>query len=284
MAIPDNSRDSMAKQRRLMGLGRLLLGAGLVLAAAACTHAPNVGASDVKDSKTGTQQVTGTLLYRERLILRPGAVAEVSLLDVSRADAPARTIAQQVIRDPSAPPIPFVLEYNPADTDQRMSYAVRAVIRQHDQLLFTTDTVYPVITRGAGHTVDLLLKRVGGPTTRPDASLTETYWKLVSVAGQAYRHAGANREPHLMLRTDGNAVTGFGGCNTFTGRFEQDASVGRLRFDQLAATQRACLDGMDIEARFLAMLQEANRYVIQGDALHLLRNDEVLLRFEAVYF
>lgn len=284
MAMPENPRDSLAKQRHLMGLGRLVLGAGLVLAAAACTHAPSVGASDVKDGKTGRQQVTGTLLYRERLILRPGAVAEVSLLDVSRADAPARTISQQVIRDPSTPPIPFVLEYDPADIDQRMSYAVRAVIRQHDQLLFTTDKVYPVITRGAGHTVDLLLRRVGEPTTRPDASLTETYWKLVSIAGQLYRHAGADREPHLTLRTDGNAVTGFSGCNTFNGRFERDASVGRLRFDQLAATQRACLDGMDSEARFLTMLQEANRYVIRGDALRLLRGDEVLLGFEAVYF
>jgi hypothetical protein len=40
MAILVNPRDSMAKQRRLMGRGRLLLGADLVLAAAACTHAP----------------------------------------------------------------------------------------------------------------------------------------------------------------------------------------------------------------------------------------------------
>jgi putative lipoprotein len=141
-----------------------------------------------------------------------------------------------------------------------------------------------VITRGAGHTVDLLLRRVGEPTTRPDASLTETYWKLVAIAGQLYRHAGANREPHRKLRTDGNAVTGFGGGNTFNGRFERDASVGRLRFDQLAATQRACLDAMDSEARFLDMLQEANRSVIRGDAPHLLRDGEVLLGFEAVYF
>jgi putative lipoprotein len=274
----------MAKQRHPMGLRRALLGAGLVLAAAACIYAPAIVASDVNDNATSARQVTGTLLYRERLILPPGAVAEVSLLDVSRADAPARAIAQQVIRDPSPPPIPFVLEYDLADIDQRMSYAVRASIRQHDQLLFTTDTVYPVITRGADHTVDLLLKRVGEPTTRPDASLTETYWKLVSMAGQPYRHVGANREPHLKLRTDGNSVTGFGGCNTFSGRFEPDASVGRLRFGQPVATQRACLDGMDNEARFLKMLQEANRYVIRGDALRLLRDNEVLLGFEAVYF
>ncbi len=285
MAISWNLRDSVAKQRGLTGLGRLLLGVGLMSVAAACTHAPDVGASDTEHSETDRQrQVTGTLLYRERLLLPPGAVAEVSLLDVSRADAPARTITQQVIRDPSAPPIPFVLEYDPADIDQRRNYSVRAVIRQRDRLLFTTDTVSPVITRGAGHTAELLLKRVGEPTTRPDASLTETYWKLVSIAGRFYVHAGAEREPHLTLRADGDAITGFGGCNTFHGRFEQDAGGGRLRFERLAATKRACLDGVDIEAQFLTMLQEVNRYVIRGDSLGLLRDDEALLGFEAVYF
>ena len=251
--------------------------------AVGCTQRLRVDEADA-DSVARMQQVTGTISYRERLRLRPGTVAEVSLLDVSRADAPARTIARQLIDDPSAPPIPFVLEYDPAVIDQRMSYAVRAVIRYEDRLLFTTDTVYPVITRGAGNTVDLLLKRIGEAPTKPDASLTNTYWKLVSVGSETYRHEGGNREPHLQLRHDGNAVTGFGGCNTYTGRFERDESTARLRFVQLVATQRACVEGMEIEARFLAALREANRYAIRGDTLRLLRDDEDLLGFEAVYF
>lgn len=264
-------------------IGTALLAAGLILVAA-CTQAPSVGATASKRSEAGMQQVTGTLSYRERLLLRPGAVAEVSLLDVSRADAPARTIARQLIDDPSAPPIPFVLKYDPAEIDQRMSYAVRAVIRQEDRLLFTTDTMYPVITRGAGNTVDLLLKRVGGPgpETKPDASLTNTYWKLVSVGGEMYRHVGANREPHLKLLERDNAVTGFGGCNGYSGRIE--LADGMLRFSDLAVTQRACLEGMEIESRFLAALREANRYAIRGDTLRLLRDDEDVLGFEAVYF
>jgi heat shock protein HslJ len=118
---------------------------------------------------------------------------------------------------------------------------------------------------------------------KPDASLTNTYWKLVSVGSETYRHEGGNREPHLQLRHDGNTVTGFGGCNTYTGRFERDDSTARLRFDRLVATQRACLEGMEIEARFLAALRETNRYAIRGDTLRLLRDDEDLVGFEAVY-
>ena len=54
--------------------------------------------------------VAGTLMCRERIILRPGTVVEVSLLDTSRADAPATEIARQVIENPEPPPIPFVAE------------------------------------------------------------------------------------------------------------------------------------------------------------------------------
>jgi len=56
-------------------------------------------------------QVTGTLKFRERIILRPGTVVEVSLPETSRVDAPATEFVRQVIENPEPPPIPFVLEY-----------------------------------------------------------------------------------------------------------------------------------------------------------------------------
>ena len=109
------------------------------------------------DSSGNTAQVTGTLTYRERIALPPGAVAEVWLLDTSLADAPAVEIAYQEIEEPGSPPISFVLEYDTSKIQERMQYSVRATIRHADQLLFTTDTHYPVLTRGAGNTADVLL-------------------------------------------------------------------------------------------------------------------------------
>ena len=97
------------------------------------------------------------LMYRERILLPPGAVAEVWLLDTSLADAPAVEIAYQRIDDPGSPPIPFALDYDPSRIDERMQYGARATISHDGQLLFTSDTHYPVLTRGAGNTADIML-------------------------------------------------------------------------------------------------------------------------------
>jgi putative lipoprotein len=112
------------------------------------------------ETSANLSQVTGTLMYRERMALPPDAVAEVWLLDTSIADVPAVEIAYQRIEGPGNPPIPFVLEYDAQQIKEGMQYSVRATIRHAGQLLFTSDTHYPVLTRGAGNTADLLLIRV----------------------------------------------------------------------------------------------------------------------------
>ena len=133
------------------------------LAACSSGTSDNPTTTDM-DSSGNTAQVTGTLTYRERIALPPGAVAEVWLLDTSLADAPAVEIAYQKITDPGNPPIPFVLEYDTSKIQERMQYSVRATIRHADQLLFTSDTHYPVLTRGAGNTADVLLIMVDDTT------------------------------------------------------------------------------------------------------------------------
>ena len=95
--------------------------------------------------------LNGTVTYRERMMLRPDATITVRLQDVSRQDVPALLIAeQQIPAQGKSVPIPFSLEYDPARIDERYSYAVRAEIRGGDgELLWTTDTHHPVLTRGA---------------------------------------------------------------------------------------------------------------------------------------
>jgi putative lipoprotein len=102
-------------------------------------------------------------MYRERVSLRPGFVAEVWLLDTSLADAPSVEIAYQEIEDPGNPPIPFVMDYDPRKIREGMQYGVHATIRDGDRLLFTSDTHYPVLTRGAGNKADVMLVMVDRP-------------------------------------------------------------------------------------------------------------------------
>ena len=103
--------------------------------------------------------VTGTVAYRERIALTPEAVVEVQLLDVSLADASAKLVAEQTIKPKHQVPIPFELVYDPAEIDERFTYAVRATIRERGRLMFTTDRSYRVLTRGSPSHVDLVLVR-----------------------------------------------------------------------------------------------------------------------------
>lgn len=109
--------------------------------------------------------VTGTVTYRQRSALPPTAVLNIKLIDVSRADAPSTTIAEENIETAGKQvPIPFQLEYEARQIRERNRYAVRAEISDGGRLLFTTDTNYPVITQGNPKTVELTLVPVGSGT------------------------------------------------------------------------------------------------------------------------
>ena len=138
---------------------RFLGFAVILLVVSACSV---IGEESNASQGAKSATVTGTVTYRERIALTPEAVVEVQLLDVSLADAPAKQIAIQTIKPKHQVPIPFELIYDPADIDERMTYAVRATIRDGARLLFTTDRHYPVLTRGHPHHVDLVLVRSSG--------------------------------------------------------------------------------------------------------------------------
>ena len=93
--------------------------------------------------------VSGTVTYLQRIALPPNAVVEVKLVDVSRQDVPAIVLGEQIITNPGQVPIPFEIAYDPASIDPRFTYAVQVRITADGQLLFISDTVTPVITRGA---------------------------------------------------------------------------------------------------------------------------------------
>ena len=111
--------------------------------------------------------ISGTITYRERLALTDRARADITLEDVSRQDVAAPVLARQTIASPGQVPIRFELEYQPADIDERLAYAIRARIYDRGRLLFTTDTNTPVLTRGAGREAHLLLVGVEA-TASPD--------------------------------------------------------------------------------------------------------------------
>lgn len=105
--------------------------------------------------------MTGTVTYRQRIALTPDAVIEVKLLDVSRADAAAVTVAEQTIKPAGRQvPIAFDLAYDPGSIKERNRYVIQVRILESGQLRFVNSQAYPVITGGHPKTVNVLMKPV----------------------------------------------------------------------------------------------------------------------------
>ncbi len=105
--------------------------------------------------------------YAQSDALPPQTVLEVRVEDVSRADAQAELIARATVENPGTPPFLGEIDLGPHKLDPRHSYSVRATIRARGRLLMTTDQVHPVLTRGYGNAVELLLHPVGRPSPGP---------------------------------------------------------------------------------------------------------------------
>lgn len=100
--------------------------------------------------------VTGSITYRERMALPPTAQIEITLADVSLADAPSTTIARQAFTaDGRQVPFAFSLTVDQRRLDQRHSYAVSARISDASgRLMFITDTRNSVAFDG-GRAIDM---------------------------------------------------------------------------------------------------------------------------------
>ncbi len=86
------------------------------------------------------------------------AVLTVRVIDITGADGPEVVLAQQTLAPGGAGPVPFALEFDPVLIEPRRSYAVYGRITAGEQVVFSSDTLYSVLTEGASTTVDVILK------------------------------------------------------------------------------------------------------------------------------
>ena len=121
------------------------------------------------------------------------------------------------------------------------------------------------------------------PETKSQARLIETYWKAIELEGKPVEVKAGTREPHMVLRSDKNAVSGFSGCNTFRGAYEINGDG--LRFKNMASTLMACLPaGSDTEKNFLSALKSTTAQRVSGETLELRDQDgKIRARFESRY-
>ncbi len=114
------------------------------------------------DQSPGTAtQVTGSVMYRERIALTPAAVVQVEVVELKQDGSPGTVIAQQTIQSPSQVPIPFTVAINPQRVRADGSYVVNVRITDGTRV-FTTAAPVPVLTQGHRSSEVEVLVRSGG--------------------------------------------------------------------------------------------------------------------------
>jgi len=136
--------------------------------------------------------ISGNVTYSERIALPDNAVVTVQLQDISRADASADILGEQVINtDGAQVPIPFAVTYDPAAILQNGRYNMAARIEDGDgNLLFINDTVTPVLN-GDNPTDEVDIQTVKVNTAVSDVVLGE---QTVDIPDDQTTPAGALEE------------------------------------------------------------------------------------------
>jgi len=209
----------------------------------------------------GGSSVSGTVTYRERIDLTPGAKLIVQIRDTSYADAAAALIAEQVISDPGQVPIEFDVDYDPDDIDSRNTYSVSARIEESDgRLAFINDTAYDVITRGNPKRVDMVLVLVEPPPEMVDGEWSaedrRPVEEPVHVTGAELLWEGEQAFVHVLF-----AVSDADGCYA-RGREESRIDGSRIVVDVTAWVPAPTPWAIDCSDRSL----ELDAYVHLGDA------------------
>lgn len=116
-----------------------------------------------------------------------------------------------------------------------------------------------------------------------EASLPNTYWRIVKLEGEPVPVVDGRREPHLILRGGENRYAATVGCNQLIGSW--DVAGDRLTFTGGASTRMACPPPLDArEARLKTVLADTHTWRINGQVLELFdRAGTSLAVFEAVY-
>jgi putative lipoprotein len=219
--------------------------------------------TSISAASAETANLEVTVSYRERIALPPDARLQVELIDVSRADAPARRIALQLFAMTSAP-MTVNLPYDRQVIDDAMTYAIVAEIWSGDERLFrSTERIDPFDENGGK--VDILLSMVEAGQETQDAprSIAGVQWAATEVFGEPW----GNDDPATLMIDDEMNFSLFGGCNRFRGQLV--LMGGEIGFPRnFAGTLMACPDEVEaLERRYLEALSASAGYVRYGAGL-----------------
>lgn len=239
----------------------------------------------IRPAYAGT--ITGSATIRERIALPQDAVFEAVLIDIARADAPATELGRVRLQLADQSPFRFSIPYRESDITPRGRYSVRAKVRSGERLLFTTDTITPVLTGEPSQPLNLQLVQVAGgprpsqassPVGRlpaswrgdlPDAGGT-TRWQVDLTSDGAYQ-----LRQTFLDRPAPNSFDDIGrwrlesGSNRLVLRGGREAPLFFQPVDAGSALRKLDLQGQPINSRHNDRLQRLGTYAPIEPRLHL---------------
>jgi putative lipoprotein len=211
--------------------------------------------------------ISGEVLYRERIALPPNAVVTVQLSDVSLADAPSKTIAEQIIEKPGQVPVKFRLGFDPSVIKPKMTYALQARITVDDKLWFINDTRHEIDPLQAQPATLMLIKAAQSAQPAPER-IFDTWWLAEDIGGRGVIDTAQST---LRIGADGR-VNGRGACNSYFGTAKVDGSS--VSFGDIGATMMACAPAlMDQEHKLFEALKKTSSVRLEQGKLFLVDAD-----------
>jgi putative lipoprotein len=120
--------------------------------------APAQPAAPVRQSLM--KSIIGDVRYELPQPVPADAYLLVTLADVSRQDAAARTVAEEKLQPVGASPVDFLLGYDPADLRDGVDFTVGARLMQGDKVLATSDAAHVLGQSGEHGPVSITLQPV----------------------------------------------------------------------------------------------------------------------------
>lgn len=214
------------------------------------------------DSLAAAAVLKGHVTSGEKVALPANAVAEISLLDVSLADAPSVVIAKTTLQ-PRKMPFTYRLRYDAAKLNPNMRYALQVRITVAGELIYIT-TEHIAVT-GKERRVDARMSKVGDEANAGPALWND--WVVQSIRGVNQVGKGVS----LTLSSDGS-VSGNAGCNRINGTLSVSGDDG-LSFGPMASTRKMCPpEVMQREQAFIAALGQTRKQRVKAadETLYLL--------------
>jgi heat shock protein HslJ len=118
--------------------------------------------------------------------------------------------------------------------------------------------------------------------SQSQAQLENTYWKLMTLNGDAVVTPEGAREIQFVLHQEGHRVAGFSGCNQMMGAYQVEND--KITFSQMGGTRMFCENTMDIETRVHQMFAAVAAWKISGESLALIdAGGQTIATFESRY-